>query len=458
MTPPSDMSSMSEMPGLLGSYEANRETSGTSWQPGSTPMRGIHFRSGRFALMLHGFLDLGYQQESGTRADSESFTTSMFMLGARTPAAGGTFGFRFMGSLEPLMGRSGYPLLLQTGETVDGTTPVFDRQHPHDVLTEIAATFSHRASRNGSLFVYFGPIGEPAIGPTVFMHRYSSGDNPVAPISHHWLDSTHVAYGVLTLGFVVDDRAKLEASAFNGHEPDQDRWNVEPFALNSYSGRFTLNPAPNLSLQASVANLSEPEKLHPGIDYLRSTTSMTYNRPLERGNWQTTLAWGRNKRQTSTLRVDANAVLTHTHPVPGLAPNVVPVLVENAVLAESALRFKDAHMIFTRYERVEKDELFPPGDPRHSVVYDVGKLNVGYGYDLLRTSSLAVSVGVAAALHLVPPALEPVYGNRPTSFTCWLRLNLGSSGHGPSTSARAASPRPTVEARGARYSSTRSSP
>jgi len=43
------------------------------------------------------------------------------------------FGFRVMGSIEPVMGRSGYPLLLQTGETADGTTPLLDRQHPHDV-------------------------------------------------------------------------------------------------------------------------------------------------------------------------------------------------------------------------------------------------------------------------------------------------------------------------------------
>jgi hypothetical protein len=415
--------------GILGSYGATRETSGTSWQPESTPMSGIHFRSGRFAFMLHGFLDLAYQGESGSRGTSESFTTSMFTLGAKTPAAGGTFGFRVMGSLEPAMGREGYPLLLQTGETVDGVTPVFDRQHPHDVLTEIVATYGHRASRNGSFFLYFGPVGEPSIGPTTFVHRTSSGDNPVAPLAHHWLDSTHIAYGVLTLGWVVENRAKLEASIFNGHEPDQDRWNVEPFSLNSYSARFTLNPAPNWSFQASFAELDQPEKLHPGIDYLRSTASFTYNRPRERGNWQTTVAWGRNKRQRATLGVDPNGVLTHTHLVAGFAPNVVPILVQNAILAESSLSFGAAHTVFGRYEWVQKDELFPPADPRHSVVYDVSKLNVGYSYDLLRTSSFRIAAGAAASVHLLPPELEPIYGSRPKSFTFWARWKLGGSPH-----------------------------
>ena len=47
-------------------------------------------------------------------------------------------------------------------------------------------------------------------------------DNPEAPISHHWLDSTHIA---VTAGVVVSDW-KVEASAFRGREPDR------PFATD----------------------------------------------------------------------------------------------------------------------------------------------------------------------------------------------------------------------------------
>lgn len=68
------------------------------------------------------------------------------------------------------------------------------------------------------------------------MHRTSGIDNPEAPISHHWLDSTHITFGVVTAGAVVNDW-KFEASAFRGREPDQYRYDIERPALDSYAGR-----------------------------------------------------------------------------------------------------------------------------------------------------------------------------------------------------------------------------
>lgn len=60
-------------------------------------------------------------------------------------------------------------------------------------MMEMAVTYSHPVSRNSSFFVYFAPVGEPALGPPVFMRRFSNGGNPLAPISHHWLDATHIS-------------------------------------------------------------------------------------------------------------------------------------------------------------------------------------------------------------------------------------------------------------------------
>ncbi|MGH9337224.1 MAG: hypothetical protein ACRD21_26050, partial [Vicinamibacteria bacterium] len=281
--------------GSLGAYPHTRDATGTSWQPDSTPMEGVHFRAGGFDGMLHGFLNLGFMGESGPRGKNEAFGTGMLMVGARRELGGGALGLRFMGSLEPVMGPSGYSLLLQTGETANGE-PLLDRQHPHDAFMEVAATYSRGVGRDSSWFVYLAPVGEPAIGPPAFMHRSSSGENPLAPVTHHWFDSTHITYGVITVGGVVANRAKIEASVFNGREPDERRWNIEELGLDSYSVRFTANPTPNWSFQASMASLNEPERLHPGIDYLRLSASATYNRPREDGNWQTTVAWGRNKR------------------------------------------------------------------------------------------------------------------------------------------------------------------
>src|SRR4030095_16996645 len=143
-------------------------------------------------------------------------------------------------SLEPAtIGKEGYPLLLQTGETADGVTPLIDRQHPHDLFMELAATYS-LSSAHRSLFVYAGLPGEPALGPPAFMHRFTGANVPVAPITHHWLDSSHITFGVLTAGVVVGG-AKLEASAFRGREPDEHRWDIETPKLDSYAFRFSVN-------------------------------------------------------------------------------------------------------------------------------------------------------------------------------------------------------------------------
>jgi hypothetical protein len=47
--------------------------------------------------------------------------------------------------------------------------------------------------------------------------------------------------------------------------------------------------------QASIGRLHQPEASEPG-DIVRSTASVTYNRPLSTGNWASSLIWGRNHK------------------------------------------------------------------------------------------------------------------------------------------------------------------
>ena len=98
----------------------------------------------------------------------------MLMLMARRELTDGAFGARLMLSADPLMGKSGYPLLFQTGESADGHTPLIDRQHPHDLLMEAALTYSHELNKDGALFVYAGLPGEPALG-TADLHAPAVG-------------------------------------------------------------------------------------------------------------------------------------------------------------------------------------------------------------------------------------------------------------------------------------------
>jgi hypothetical protein len=161
------------------------------------------------------------------------------------------------------------------------------------------------------------------------------------------------------------------------------------------------------------------------IDYLRITASATYNRRRDRGNWQSTLAWGRNKRERTVLSVDPTAVLTHNHwsgsdSIPGVV--VAPVLVQNAFLAESSFRFADVHGVFARLEWVEKDELFAVDDPRHIDVYN-GQSSFRYSFDFVRSKWLT-GAGAAGSLHFLPAELETAYGDTPASFYGFVRVRL----------------------------------
>jgi hypothetical protein len=374
----------------------SRESSGTAWQPDAAPHPGIHGTLGEWSTMTHGFATAIYDHQGGPRGDQKTFSTSMLMVMAQREAAGGTVGLRGMVSLDPLMGKRGYPLLLQTGETANGE-PLIDRQHPHDLFMELSASYSRALSERSSVFAYVGLPGEPALGPPAFMHRFSGEDNPEAPISHHWLDSTHITYGVVTLGYVLD-RFKLEGSVFRGREPDENRYDIETGKLDSTSLRLSFNPTQEWALQVSRGHIKSPEPLHPDMDLERTTASVIYHRPFGAAQTQTTLAWGRN------------------------APNHGEAT--STWLLESAARFARTHTLFARAERADKNELFLDPDPRAEQKYRVGKLSLGYIYDLPRESRLRIGLGGLVSRYSLPADLEPVYGN-PTSFMLFARVKLG---------------------------------
>ena len=395
MTAMTGMSAMT-MSGAYGPYPMSREASGTSWLPDSSPDAGVMLMAGDWHVMVHGFVDAVYDHQGGPRGDTKSFSESMLMGMAQRGLGGGTLGARAMVSLDPLMGKAGYPLLFQTGETANGVTPLIDRQHPHNLFMELAGSYSMPIADASSVFVYAGLPGEPALGPPAFMHRFSGIDNPEAPITHHWLDSTHITNGVVTVG-VVRDRIKIEGSVFHGREPDQFRYRIEAGRLDSASARFSFNPDANWSLQVSHGYLKSPESLSPQEDVRRTTASATWNRPLAAGNWQTTLAWGRNaNRPGRTL---------------------------DGVLLESAMSH-GAHTFFGRVERVEKDELFEEDTGHAGEAFRVGKLSLGYVHDFSLAEHLKLGIGGLASAYAVPSALEESYGRHPTSYMLFARLKL----------------------------------
>jgi hypothetical protein len=265
-------------------------STGTSRQPLSVPMEGIHAQADSWSVMAHGVVTLNSRWGAEPRGETDVFFTNNIMVSGRRALGPGWLELRAMASAEPALGARGYSLLLQTGETADGVNPLVDRQHPHDALMEISATYHQEVEPGVWAFLYVAPVGSPALGPVPFMHRSSGSDNPVAPIAHHFLDATHIAPGVITAGLFVDERMQFELSIFNAREPDQDRWTPERPSLNSASGRFTFTPGRAWALQASIGRLSEPEQLHPVIDFYRLTLSATHHRAFAEGAWSTTAA------------------------------------------------------------------------------------------------------------------------------------------------------------------------
>jgi hypothetical protein len=386
------------MKGFLGPYPITREASGTSWVPDTTPHEGLHRQLQDWSVMTHGWINLNTDRQDGPRGANKTFVSGMLMTMAQRPLSDGTFGVRAMLSPEPLMGPNGYPLLLATGETANGVTHLVDRQHPHDLFMELAATYSYNLSSTSSLFVYGGLPGEPALGPPAFMHRTSGMDNPEAPISHHWLDSTHITFGVVTAGVVLNDW-KLEASAFRGREPDQFRYDIERPSLDSFAGRISWNPVRELSLQVSYGHLASPEQLAPAVNEDRATASAIYTTPFGDGHlWSTTLAWG------------------HKMLRPGDSLD--------AWLVESAAILKPNVALFMRAERVAENELTDDIPGLEGKIFTVNKLTVGGIYDFLRTERTKFGIGALASRVVLPVALKAEYGRDLTSFMLFGRLKL----------------------------------
>ena len=274
-----DMSGPAMVAGL-GPYSMTREASGTSWQPDASRHEGVHLSSGKWAFMLHATLNGVYDSQEGPRGASKGFASGMVMgVAKRAFDDGDVLQFRGMLSPDPLMGPSGYPLLLATGETADGKTPLVDRQRRHDLSMELSASYSHRLSDRDSVFVYGGLPGEPAFGPPAFMRRLSIMDSPEAPISHHWLDSTHITFGIVTAGVILGN-VKVEASRYHGREPDQHRYDIEVGALESRAVRLSWNPTRTLSLQGSWTRQISPEQLDPTQNETKYSASAIYTFPV----------------------------------------------------------------------------------------------------------------------------------------------------------------------------------
>jgi hypothetical protein len=380
-----------------------RMGSGTSWQPDSTSMPMLHKQSGEWLLMFHYNVVVGMNAQGGPRGVTKVESANWFMPSVLRRVGNGTLELRSMFSLEPFtFPPGGSPLLFQTGESYKGQ-PIIDRQHPHDLFMELSANYTVPLGEKGTWFAYFGYPGEPALGPTAFMHRASASENTSAPLSHHLQDSTHISFGVVTTGFSYR-WLKLEGSIFNGREPGENRYNFEANPWTSRSVRLSFAPGSNWSMQVSHGFLRNPEALDPG-DVRRTTASISYNRPLARGSWATSLIWGRNHESHG-----------------GELFNL------NGYTAESTLNFLDRNTLYTRLELTDKNQLLRASDRQllgiteHHPSFRIGAYTGGFAREIWHSEKTSVALGTDLTFYSKPPILDQIYGNTPVSWKIFVRL------------------------------------
>ncbi len=389
------------MTGPLG-ISTDRQGSGTSWVPEAVLMPFRHALWGKWDLMSHWNAFGQLDAQRGPRGDTQLGSVNWSMVMASRPWLGGRLQLRAMNSLEAAtVGRCGYPLLLQTGETCRGS-PNHDRQHPHDFFMEAAALYEHALSRSLAWSIYLAPSGEPAASPVAFMHRPSAMNDPMSNLSHHWQDATHITFGVVT-GAVYAKRWKLEGSVFNGREPDENRWNfdLKDARLSSYAGRVTVNPSNSWSVSGSYAFLDGPEADMPDESMRRATASILHSRTFgTSGRLASAIVWGANRHESERRW-------------------------EPSLLAEANLSLDARNTVLSRIESVRKTgaELDLPDGAADDEEHTLTAIALGYVREVATLGVLGFGVGARGSITFVPELLRATYGSRaPTGLVVFLRV------------------------------------
>jgi hypothetical protein len=356
----------------------------------------------QWMTMVHGYAFLTVNRQGGPSGDREFESQNHFMLTAMRSLWGGKLSLLGTFTLEPAtIPVRGSAELFQRGETYRKVL-LIDRQHPHDLFVQIAAAWERPISESAKLRLYLAPWGEPALGPVPFPHRLSASENPTAPLSHHNQDSTHIAADVATVGLTASVLT-LEGSVFHGREPDENRWAIEQGRLDSWSGRLTVRPTPELSFQISLGHLEHPESAEPG-NQTRSTASVTFQKATAGGFFAATAVAGRNQTRDGP---------------------------EWGNLLEWTWKFAGKNFLYGRLESVDRDfyELVnkrqrPANIPRERTRVQAGTL--GYVRDVSSLGGVETGLGADATLYSFTSRLDSVYGRRPVSWHGFVRIRFGS--------------------------------
>jgi hypothetical protein len=339
-------------------------------------------------IMQDGVIHLEYNDQGSPRGGREFVAPNWWMVMAQRKTSRGTIMLSGMLSLDAAtVGSDGYREIFQAGEVFEGQ-PIVDRQHPHDLFMQAAATWSATVSGSTGLSVTGAASGSPALGPVAFMHRASAFDNPMAPLSHHTFDATHISFGVVT-GGVSRGKWTIEGSVFNGREPDERRWDFDFGPIDSVSGRVWFKPNAEWAFQVSTGHLVEPEQAEPG-NIERTTASVSWTRARGHDVLSVTAGYGRNDTDHGDRQ---------------------------AVFAEGA-RHSGRNTLYSRLEVVQPEFA--------ATTVPVTAFTIGAVRNVLTGYGLEGGFGGGVTFHFPPAELEPDYGSHPVSFQIFFRLRRAS--------------------------------
>jgi hypothetical protein len=359
---------------------------------------------GGWMWMTDGALFATFNHQGGLRASTDFKSQNWFMTMASHTAGPGLLTLRVMLSAEPLTETArGYAELFQMGEAYHNLENI-DYQHPHDLFSQLAASWRVPLGDSTGLTFAGGPVGEATLGPVAFMHRASASEDPIAPLSHHQLDSTHIVEGVLAVS-LDHEWWTVEGSAFHGREPDEHRYDIETGALDSWATRVWIRPSPSILTQVSYGYLHQPEQLEPG-DIRRGTVSASWTRGSASNYLAVTEAVGHNWRvfdtQTTAFLTEAT---WHRH-----ANSLYMRLETPQVTSE--------HLLFPTVVHVPH-----PGE----LIDWLTAFTAGAVRDLPIAGPMEIGIGGDVTVYDVPPRLQfsnqfTMYGAHPVSFHIFLRI------------------------------------
>ena len=339
------------------------------------------------------FFGYNYQDRKFTDFDEWESQNYVMLMGGRAfgPSTLHLVGM-FSGELVTLKD-IGSPQVFQTGETYQ-KAPLIDYQHPHDLFMQIGGEYS-RSIDKVKLLANAYLVGPAPLGPPSFMHRPSAAENPQTPLSHHFMDSTHITTGVVS-GGIESKGLRVEGGWFRGREPDENRHDIDLGKFDSYSGRVSWTGGA-WSAQVSAAHLTLPE-ITSRYDEGRLTASLSYFKPNSEGSLAWMAAFGQQREFWGKYE---------------------------AYLFEATWRHSASGAVYTRLEEADKDILdagfHPIGIAHTHRQSPVTAFTWGYVRDVARWPRIGtLGIGADATTYLVPQNLKESYGS-PFSYHFFVR-------------------------------------